>query len=151
MTSFKTILADHARAIRWALAAWLALGIITALTWLYDEAGQSFGMHPFLFLLHLAAPGVAGALIGWHGGRAQTSTLAGLACAAANFAGLLVWSAALIAAGRVQPGPETMPAWEGVGEAAGMGFVYLVWGTAWGWLGWLIARLPRWMRGWPAR
>lgn len=150
MTALPSLFAAHPRATRWGLGAWLALGLLTSATWVYDAAGRSASMHPFFFLLHLAAPGIVGALIGWYGGRASVSALAGVVTAAANFAGLLAWSALLIALGRVDPGPEVMPAWAGLGEAAGMGLVYLVWGAAWGWAGWLIARLRLWIRRRPA-
>ncbi len=141
----------HPQAARLGLAAWLALWALTCLTWLCDAAGRSFGMHPVLFILHLAAPAVVGARLGGRGGRAWPSTRGAILFSAASFAGLLVWSAALIGLGRVEPGPEVMPAWAGIGEAAGLGLAYLVWGGVWGWAGWLGAQLLRWLTRRPAK
>ena len=83
--------------------------------------------------------------------RIEESRSYGHRLSAASFAGLLVWSAALIGLGRVEPGPEVMPAWAGIGEAAGLGLAYLVWGGVWGWAGWLGAQLLRWLTRRPAK
>lgn len=140
------LLRSHPRAAGLGLAGWLALWTLTVLTWIYDEAGYSASMHPLPSLLHLAAPFIVGGLIGWWA-QPRAALLAGAAFAAFNFAALLIWSAALIAAGRVSPGPDVMPAWSGLGEALGMGFIYVLWGGVTGLAGGWLARAFHLFRG----
>lgn len=88
----------HRRAAWIFLALWLALWAITAATWLYTPDGQSFGMQPAVFVVHLAAPIAAAALVGWWQETASAGVraggFAGALFAALNMGALLILSGA---------------------------------------------------------
>ncbi len=44
---------------------WAAIGVFTLATWVFDDSGQTVGMHPAATLLNLSLPLAAGTLVGW--------------------------------------------------------------------------------------
>lgn len=92
---------SHSREVRWVVVAWSLLWILTVATWLYDPAGNSFGMPFPVFFLHLVGfPLVVGAVVSrWR----LNSGLAGLIVSEGNLALNLVWSGVLALLGRIDP------------------------------------------------
>ncbi len=74
---------------------WAAIGVFTLATWVFDDSGQTVGMHPAATLLNLALPLAAGALLGWwrrSTGGAGAGALAGLHVAEISLLGeTLLW------------------------------------------------------------
>lgn len=127
------------------LVCWLVLWGISVATWLYDPAGYSAGMLMEVFFVHLLAPLAAGVLGGWWRNNLRSSvengTWAGLFYSVMDFVVLLVWSGILIGLGKVDPGQEAMPWWEGIFEALHMGFTYVIIGAVLGAIGGVIGGL----------
>lgn len=99
------------RRVPWLVPAlWLALLLLTAATWMYDEAGMSFGMPPALFFVILVSPVVVAAYYGWWQDSPGKGLLVGMAAGAlfglANMLGHLLWAGVLFALGRVPPSPS---------------------------------------------
>ncbi len=146
----RDIKAHRAAAILF-LTLWLALWATTEVTWLYEPTGESIGMQPAVFTIHLAAPLVIAFTVGWWQptlrAGIKTGLLAGALFAAANMAALLVWSAVIIALGRVTAEAQTMSMAEGIFEAAHMSLAYVLVGALLGTVGGLLgAGLSRILR-----
>lgn len=89
------------------LVVFVALWVVTVATWMYDEAGYSWGMPMPLFFVHLAAPLVVGLVVGWRqrslGLGAKAGAIAGALFGVANIAAQLVWGGVLKLMGRISP------------------------------------------------
>ncbi len=125
----------------------LACGCSAAATWIYDDAGQSFGMQPVVFFLMLASPLGVAFLYGWRQASLRAGTLAGMAVGAlfgvANMLGQLLWGGLLTVLGRAAPSPPS-PWIDTVMEAAGFvllfAFVGLLLGPIGGFVGAWVAQ-----------
>lgn len=120
---------------------WAALWILTAVTWMYDAAGNSVGMPMLVFFIVLASPLIVGFIYGWQAGGVKAGLKAGMLSGTlfglANMAGHLVWSAILLAMGRVAP-QEQMAGWLGMFEVLEFTLLFALTGLALGLLGGLI-------------
>lgn len=98
----------------------IALWVLMAVTWMYDDAGYTVGMPAPVFFLHLISPLVAGLVVGWYkvGLRSgvKAGMIAGALFGAANIIGNLMWGLVLLAQGRI-PADQPFTFLEGVFEA----------------------------------
>jgi hypothetical protein len=105
---------------------WLALLVLTILTWQYDPAGYSAGMPGPVFFILLGSPFVVALILGWQQDTIwdglKAGVVGGTLFGLANMAGHLVWSMLIIARGKAAFDPP-MAWWEFALEA--LGFVFL--------------------------
>lgn len=98
---------------------YIALWIMMAVTWMYDDAGYSGGMPGPAFLVILASPLVAGLIVGWYkeslGSGVKTGMIAGPIFGAANIVGNLIWGRVLWIQGKI-PADQPFTFWQGVLE-----------------------------------
>ncbi len=98
----------------------VALWVLMAVTWMYDDAGYTSGMPVPVFFLHLTSPLVAGLVVGWYkvGMRSgvKAGMIAGALFGAANIIGNLIWGLVLLAQGRI-PADQPLTFLEGTFEA----------------------------------
>lgn len=107
------------------IVLFVALWLLMAVTWMYDEAGYTAGMPGPVFFLMLISPLVAGLVAGWNRvevrSGAKVGMIAGALFGAANIAGNLIWGGILFLLGRIPP-DQPFTFWEGVFEA----FIFLL-------------------------
>jgi hypothetical protein len=128
------------------------LWTVTITTWLYDEAGYTIGMPMPIFFVSLAAPLVAGLVIGWPkrtlGSGVKAGALAGALFGAANIVAEVVWGGVLYLMGRMPP-DQPFTFIESVFEALEFLILFMVVGLVLGAIGGLIgaaiggARTPK--------
>jgi hypothetical protein len=98
---------------------YIALWIMMAVTWMYDDAGYSVGMPWPAFLVMLASPLVAGFTVGWSkaslGSGVKAGMIAGPLLGAANIVGNLLWGGVLWIQGKI-PAEQPFTFWQGVAE-----------------------------------
>lgn len=137
-------LQTHRRVVTLFGLLWIALWVVTVLTWWYDEAGYSAGMPGSVTLLHLLMPFAAGILAGWWQAAAgrgiKSGALSGLLVSAADMLVMYLWSAILLLQGKGQPDP-TLTVWSALFEALAMGLFNCVAGLILGAVAGLIGGL----------
>lgn len=115
-----------------------ALWVITIITWMYDAAGNTVGMPMPVFFIHLAAPLLAGLIVGrrkvglWPGTKA--GMIAGALFGAANMAVQLLWGGVLYLQGKIPP-DQPFTFWEGVFEAFTFFLLFTITGMVLGAIG----------------
>jgi hypothetical protein len=95
------------RLLIWLGGLLALLWAVTIATWMYDEAGYSFGMPMPVFVIHMLAPLLVGLIVGWRKAElwlgAKAGGLAGALFGAANIGVQLLWGGVLSLLGRISP------------------------------------------------
>ena len=98
----------------------VALWVLMAVTWLYDDAGYTVGMPGPIFMILLVSPLAAGAVVGYYKADLRSGIKAGMIAGAlfgaANIIGNLIWGLVLSARGRI-PADQPFTLLEGMFEA----------------------------------
>lgn len=137
------IVNTHRQGLVIFLAGWAVLWTLTIATWLFDADGNTVGMLPVFFYLHLLLPLVPGFLVGLWGksasGTLKAAVFAGLIVAVLDFLLLLLWGLVLLALGKTGSADPQHSSWGGALEAlifgAGNAVIGAVLGLLGGWLG----------------
>lgn len=99
---------------------YVALWVLMAVTWMYDDAGYTVGMPGPIFMILLVSPLAAGAVVGYYKADLRSGIKAGMIAGAlfgaANIIGNLIWGLVLSARGRI-PADQPFTFLEGMFEA----------------------------------
>lgn len=131
---------------------WLAVWVFAIVTWMYDDAGYTFGMSPAATILTMLGPLLVGLVLGWGKQRPwhsiRAGAIGGALFGAATMVSQLVWGAVLQALGRIPPDAmEQMGGiWFAVIEALEFTVLFVVSGMILGGIGGAAAALVAWLR-----